>query len=382
MPRRRGHGEGSIFQRADGQWCAELDLGRDGDGKRRRRTIYGRTRKEVAGKLQALLGELQTTGTVVDHSKITLGEYMDSWLVQAATRLKPATAESYRQYARAHIVPTLGGIPISKLQPIQLQQLYTSLLSAGKAKRTVQYVHAILRRALNQAVKMGMILRNPATLVEAPRPDRQEMRVLTPSEAQKLIESLRGDPLMALYYMALATGCRRGELIALRWSDVTWARPAITVNRTAEFVDKKVIWTEPKTTRSRRTIPLPANAVSVLKAHRTRQLQERLLAGEMFADQDLVFSRYDGSPVNPGHVTQHFALVVKKAGLPQVRLHDLRHTHATMLLAAGVHPKIVSERLGHSSVVMTLDTYSHVLPTMQEEVARKLDAIMPSIKAQ
>lgn len=377
VSKRRGQGEGSIFQRENGMWVTQVNLGRDADGKRQRRTLYGKTRKEVAAKLQAMQTELQQTGTVTQVSRSTLAEYLATWLTAAASSIRPATHASYAQYIRNHILPTLGQIEISKLQPAQLQQLYGELLTAGKSRRTVQYVHAILRRSLNQALKWGMILRSPAAAVTAPRPARRDMQVLSADQVAHFVQAIKSDPHHAFYYLALATGARRGELIALRWSDVDLTKGTVIINRTAQHVGQEIIWAEPKTARGRRLIPIPGQAVVVLRAHRVEQLAERLKVGEYFKDQGLVFCRPSGDPLPPGHLTQHFARVLKNADLPHIRLHDLRHTHATMLLGAGVHPKIVSERLGHSSITMTLDTYSHVLPSMQEEVARKLDRLLP-----
>lgn len=374
MPRRRGRGEGSIFKRSDGKWAAEVSLGHSFDGKRRRKTIYGRTRKEVHDKLLALQQDIGTG--LAEPSRMTVGQYLQHWLDSAAAHtVRPVTLAVYRQYVRLYADPWIGHIPLSKLQPLQLQQLYTERLQAGLSRRTVQYVHAILRRSFNQAVKWGMIPRNPTAAVDAPRPTRREMQVLTPQQVEQLVQTMTGDPYFALYYLAIATGCRRGELVALRWADVDWRRPSITINRTAEEVKGKAVFTEPKTARSKRLIPLPEEAVSALAEHKRQQDQAR--EDPDYEDHDLVFCQPNGQPLRPGYVTEHFLTFLRRAQLPRIRLHDLRHTHATMLLAAGVHPKIVSERLGHSTISLTLDTYSHVLPTMQDEVTRKLDALLP-----
>jgi integrase len=368
LGKRRGSGEGSIFQRADGIWTAEVTLPRGSDGKRRRKTIYGRTRREVAGKLQQLQSTILADG-LVEPSKENVAQYLARWLRDSvAHTVRPVTLESYTRYVRLHAVPALGNLALAKLSPAHLQQLYSDRLSAGLSRRTVQYLHAILHRALEQAVRWQLINRNPADAVDAPRPARPPIRVLTPAEVEQLVRALDGDPLRLLYYLAVATGCRRGELVALRWQDIDWNRPALLINRTAEEVGGQVIWTEPKTARSRRAVPLPEPALAALIAHRQT------------ADPhcELLFSRPGGLPVSPGHVSQHFAVILKRAGLPRVRLHDLRHTHATMLLAADVHPKVVAERLGHSTITLTLDTYSHVLPTMQDEVTKKLNAILPA----
>lgn len=377
MASKRANGEGSIFKRADGTWAASVSLGRGPDGKLKRKTVYGKTQKEVREKLQALQAEI-ITGGVVDPARVTVAEYLERWLNDVAQHtVRPTTFESYTRYVQLHATPALGKLQLSKLQPMHLQQLYSERLAAGKSKRTVQYLHAILHRALKHAVRQRMIGSNPADAVDVPRPDRKEMQTLTISQLEQLVKVMEGDPLYALYYLAIATGCRRGELVALRCSDVDWGRPAININRTAEEVKRKVIRTEPKTAKSRRSVPLPAEAVAVLKAHKAKQAQEKLRMGSEYLDQGLVFAKPTGEPVSPGQVSHHFAVLLNRAKLPRVRLHDRRHTRATLLLGAGVHPKIVSERLGHSTITLTLDTYSHVTPTLQDEVANKLDAMLP-----
>lgn len=380
MSGRRASGEGSVFQRKDGKWAAEIDLGVTADGKRKRKTLYGKTRKAVVDRLRQLQKTLDEGGPI-DQVKLTVGEYLARWLNDAAAHtVRPTTLESYTRYVRVHALPAFGQVQLAKLTPMHLQHLYSEMLTAGKSRRTVQYLHAILHRALEQAVKWELLQRNPSDAVDAPRPARAEIRPLTPDQVAQLVSAMQGDTLYPLYYLAVATGCRRGELVALRWSDVDWQRPAITINRTAEEVGGRVIWTEPKTARSRRTIPLPGEAAAVLRSHLVQQEEQRRQLGTLAAGQDLVFCRPTGEPLSPGFVTQHFTVILNRAGLPHVRLHDLRHTHATMLLAADVHPKVVAERLGHSTITLTLDTYSHVLPTMQDEVTRKLNAILPPAK--
>lgn len=377
MAKKRSNGEGSIYP-VNGKWAAAISLGRGPDGKLKRKTVYGKTQREVREKLQALQAEL-LAGRLVNPERMTVGEYLDTWLKDVVVHtVRPTTHESYARYVRLHITPTLGKLQLSKLQPMHLQHLYSELLSAGKSKRTVQYLNAILHRALKHAVRQRLIISNPADAVDAPRPDRKEMKVFTSGQLEQLVKAMAGDRLAPLYYLAIATGCRRGELIALRWSDVDWARPAISINRTAEEVSGGIIWTEPKTARSRRSVPLPAKAAALLKAHKARQAEEKLRLGKEYEDQGLVFARPDGRPLSPSHVSKHFTSILRKAGLPHIRLHDLRHTHATLLLAAGIHPKIVSERLGHSTITLTFDTYCHVTHTMQDAAAKRVDADLPT----
>lgn len=374
---KRGQGEGGLYQRGDGVWVASVSLGME-NGRRRRRVVYGRTKTEAKQKLQALLAELQTKGALPDPTKLTLGEYLDQWAQSAASTVRASTMESYLRPIRLHIKPALGDIPLTKLQPLHVQHLYTRMLDAGYSRRTVQYTHAVLRRALRQAVKLRLIPVAPTDAVDAPRPTRREMTILTPEQLERLTEVLADDPLGAFYYLAMVTGARRGELMALRWEDVDWNGPSITINRAAAIVNGQVQFAAPKSEHSRRTIPLTQEAAAVLRRHRIAQAEQKLRLGPLYQDHGLVFARPDGRPLSHNTITHHFPLLLRKAGLPRVRLHDLRHTHATLLLAAGVHPRVAAARLG-DTVEVTMNTYSHVLPSMQEEVARKLSVLLPAM---
>lgn len=361
---------------SDGLWVVTLELGKDPvTGKRRRKTFAGKTRKAAKQKLADYLEA--TRKGYINPTDETLAQYLERWLRDvAAHSVRTVTLQSYRWQLAPIIDGALGQIRLTDLQPAQVQQFYSHRLAEGKSRRTIQYTHSVLRKALNQAVQWGLIPSNPTDAVDPPRPARKEMQTLTAEQIRMLVGVLDGDPLGPLYRLAIYTGCRRGELVALRWQDVDLESGTIRITRTAQLVGNEVRWSEPKTARSRRVIPLPAQAVTMLRQHRRRQLEERLANALVYEDQDLVFARSDGRPWNPGHVTQHWALVLKKAGLPHVRLHDLRHTHATLLLEAGIHPKVVSERLGHSTTTLTLDTYSHVLPTLQKEAANAIEAVL------
>lgn len=378
MAKRRANGEGSIHQRPNGTWSAQVDCGRDpSTGKRIRKTVYAPTKRGVVEKMKALQAEISVNGVLPRPSSASLASFLAEWLSTAVHSIKPVTAASYEDQIRLHVLPTLGEIPLAKLTPAHLQQLYNALLARGLSKRNVQYTHAILRRALGQAVQLQLLRTNPALAVTAPRPDRREMQILTPEQVEALARTMEDDPLAPFFHLALATGARRGELLALRWGDIDWAAPAIRINRTAERVRGSVIFTEPKTAKSRRTIPIPRETADMLLAHRANQLQDCAQLGQLYEDHDLLFARANGRPLDPGYPTHRIRALTERAGVPPVRLHDLRHTHASMLLAANVHPKIVSERLGHGSVTLTMDTYSHVLPTLQEEVVQKLGALLP-----
>jgi integrase len=399
---KRGNGEGSVYPRCkkcsirmtgtknpkcpecggrDCAWVGVLSAGlkeRDGQQVRDRRVFYGATKEEVDGKVLAFRSERAQGLLPTNTKRYTVAEYLELWMKDAAVpKLQPVTIERYRFYIKHHINPTLGHIPLLKLAPLQIQSLYTKIHQAGQT-RTPSFCHQIIHAALEQAVTWGFLVRNPASAVDKPRYKAPERQPLTLDQIGLLVDRLQGERLFALFYLALATGCRRGELCALRWQDIDWDRALLQVRRTAEQVGKETIFTEPKTAKSKRAVTLPVEAVSALRDHRRRQLEEHLAAGGLWQDHDLVFCRGDGSPLLPDYVSQRWYEIRNAAGCPGVTVHDLRHTHATILLASGESIKAISARLGHSTTQLTLDLYSHVTAEMQESVTRKLDSLLPS----
>ena len=372
--RHRSAGEGSISKRKDGRWEGNVNLGFDAEGRRRRIRFCTRTRKEAQERLSELLQQ-QTKGTIVAvPENLTVGDYLQRWLRDyAATGVRPKTYHSYSQLARLHLVPSLGAIPLAHLQPLHLQSLYAAKLKAGLSPRSVRYLHAILHKALDHAVRWELAARNVADAVDPPRLHHREMAVLTSEQAAAFTESAAPDRLHALYVVALTTGMRQGEILALRWQDVGLDTGSIYVKRTLHRLHGEWLFAEPKSARSRRHVALPAVATTALRRHLEQQQWEKEMLGSSYHDQGLVFCKAGGDPFDGSWLTHHTQRLLKKAGLPAVRFHDFRHSHATMMLQQGVHPKIVSDRLGHSSIKLTLDTYSHVLPAMQREAADKVD---------
>lgn len=375
----RGHNEGSIFQRKDGRWVAELSEGRDESGKRQPpRRWYGETRKEVAEELTAALRDKQQ-GLLPKASKQTVGQFLDAWMEDVVKgSVRPTTYETYRNVLK-HAEP-IRDILLMKLTPQDLQRLYANIRSAKdedkRLGRTTQVLHAVLHKALGQAVKWGLVPRNVTEAVERPKAQTKEFRPLTKEEADGLLKAAEGDRLYALYVLALTAGLRFGELLGLRWEDIDLDKGILTVKHQVRMVDEEPQFIPLKTAKSRRTIRLPSLAVTALRKHRTRQLEERLRLGEVWRDYDLVFCTEVGTPLSESNVrNRSFHPLLKKAGLPRIRFHDLRHTCATLLLAQGVHPKLVQEQLGHSAIGMTLDTYSHVVPSMMDQVAGAMDSI-------
>lgn len=374
MGTRRGHGEGSITQLKDGRWQARIDLGWI-DGKRKRKAIYGKTRAEVAKKLTKLLADQQNGFPVVGERQ-TVGQYLSRWLDDSARpSLRPRTFTRYEQLIRLHAVPRIGKIILARLTPQDLAHLYRDRLDAGQSPRSVQFLHAVLHRALKQALAWGLIARNPADAVQAPRPERKDIQPLTREQVVTLLTAAEGDALEALYVLAVTTGMRIGELLALRWSDLDGNR--LSVRHTLQQIDKRWQLVEPKTDRSRRSITLAPLAVDALRRHRIKQNEQRLAVGAAWQDWGLVFCNEIGAPLDARNVLRaSFRPLLGRAGLPRIRLHDLRHTAATLLLGAGVHPKKVQDLLGHSTISLTLDTYSHIVPAMQDEVASAMDGLL------
>lgn len=390
MSKKRGNGEGTIYKRSDGLWVAQVTVGYDPQtGKPKRKSFYGKTRQEVIGKLTEIIQELRT-GTFIEPSKATFGEWLDKWLEEYKKgQLKPTTYESYKAIVDIHIKPALGGIPLTKLQPHMLQAFYNEKLENGRADgkgglstRMVRYCHTIIHQALKQAVKEGLLPRNPAEATSPPAVKNKQMRPLTEEELLKFLEVARDDRLYAAFVVAATTGLRRGELLGLCWDCVDLEQGIIVVKRQLLVLKNSLILEETTKTKSgQRTVVLTDDAIRELKAHRKRQAQEKLLLGEAYQGHNLVFCKPDGTPLDPREFTKHFQRLLKKAGLPQVRLHDLRHTHATLLLKRGIPAKIVQERLGHSSITITLDLYSHVTPEMQRLAAESLNSLLNKEKS-
>ena len=376
--------KGHIRQRGKGTWAIVIDIGRDANGKRRQKwhTVHG-SKKAAERELARLLNEINTGG-YVEPTQLTVREYLERWLRDYAEHNVAAkTGERYTDLIRKHIAPSLGHYRLSKLHPLHIQDFYAQALESGRmdgkgglSAQTVLHMHRVLRTALNQAVKWQLLARNPADAVSPPRPQHKEMRALDEQETAKLLRAFARSTLHVPVLVAVTSGVRRGELLGLRWSDIDFKTAILSVRQSLEQTRKGVAFKQPKTSKSGRAIALPPLTVEALREHRASQAEHRLKLGPVYENLDLVFPRDDGRPWAPDGFTSTFAALVRRSGLPHVRFHDLRHTHATQLLRQGVHPKIVSERLGHSTVGITLDVYSHVLPGMQDEAAKGVDAAL------
>jgi integrase len=363
-------------------WSIVIDVGRDpGTGKRKQKwmTVTG-TKGDAQRKLRKYLTPLDE-GTFVEPSKISVGEFLEQWLeTYARPNTSGKTFERYAELVRKDLIPLLGMYPLQKLQPLHVQACYTKLYERLSAKTVLQH-HRVLRKALQHAAKWGLVARNVAgtDLVDAPKPVHKEVRALDEIQTARLLVLARGRRFYLPVVLAVTTGMRRGEICGLRWGDVDLDAGVISVRQSLEQTKSGLRFKPPKTTKGRRRIDLGSLALDALQAHKVEQAKERLLIGKGYQDYGLVVANVDGTPYPPDSLTSSFASMIRRTKdkeLKRLRFHDLRHSHATQLFRQGIHPKIVSERLGHATVSITLDLYSHVLPGMQEDAANKADAAL------
>ena len=368
---KRSNREGTICRRSDGRWTAAITL----DGGKRQ-YFYASTQRAVQAKLLSARRAI-SNGLPVSSDRQKLGQYLERWLGEVAEpTVRPSTYIRYKELLTGHVTPTLGQLALARLSPQDLNGLYGKL-SQHLAPRTVGHVHRVLHRALRDALHWGLVARNVCDAVSPPKVQHEEMKVLTPEQARSLLDAAEGDPLQALYVLALTSGARQGELLALKWADFSSDTSRLTIRRTVRWMTGRgSVEGEPKSARSRRSLSLAPMAVTALKEHRARQMEQRLKA-VAWEDNDLIFTNEVGRHITPQNLLRRsFSSLLERAGLQRIRFHDLRHSAATLLLLQGVHVKVVSEMLGHSSVSLTLDTYSHVLPSMQSDAAAKMEALL------
>jgi integrase len=380
--------KGHIRERSPGHWAIVIDLRDPATGRRRRKWhSFKGTKREAQKECARLIHELNV-GTYIVPSKATLAAYLEAWLADIKSRVSPRTHQRYAQLARRNIVPLLGETLLKELQPASISHAYSRLLESGHRKGgglsagTVRHCHILLKAALAQAVRWGgdwAISRNPCDAVKPPKASPTKMHTYDVEQTLALLETIRGVRLFPSVLLAVLCGLRRGEIAALRWGQVDLNAGSIAIVQSAEQTGTTVRYKEPKTGRAR-TVALSPMMVEELRAHRLRQAEELLRLGIKVTDETFVCAREDGLPLQPQTLTHEWKRLIAKTGLPRIRFHDLRHAHATHMLSAGVHPKIASERLGHSKVGITLDLYSHVLPGMQEDAVAKVDAAMQAAR--
>jgi integrase len=364
------------ISRKNKRWYVLVEVPAGPDGKRRRRGVGGFKTKREAKAAEAEALRRIRDGMFVEPSRLTVGAYLtEMWLPSMGSQVRATTLGGYRHNVRAYIVPRLGDIPLQRLTTARVGAFYGELVASGGrsgrplSPKTVRYVHTTLRRALRDAVADGLMVRNVAAQARPPRARRVEMHTWTAAQVGTFLASVREDRVYAAWLLLATLGLRRGELLGLRWADVDLTTGRIAIRHTLVMVDGKPAMAEPKTAKGRRSLTLAPEVLEAVRVHRAHQAAERLSWGADYTDSGLVITTEDGRPMHPETLSDLFVRQARRAGLPQIRLHDLRHSVASILLARGVHPKVVSEQLGHATIALTLDTYSHVIPSLQQEAA-------------
>jgi integrase len=350
---------------------------------RQRKFVYGRTRKEVQEKLHGALQEQQQGIVLTGTARQTVAQFLEDWLENSQKlSVRPRTYERYSQIVRLHIIPVLGRHKLQTLSAQHVQAFYTQKVNEGLAASTVGVFHNVLHKAMDTAVKWNLIPRNICDLVSPPHAATFEIKPLTIEQSHQLLAAAHGHRLEALFVLALATGMRRGELLGLKWQDINFSTGTLQIRRILTRVPsmmpgKGYVEAEPKTQKSRRSVVVASFALEALKLHRLHQLEAKVKAGALWQEHDYVFCTSLGTHLNPNKdALEELKKLLKKAGLPDIRFHDLRHSAATLLLGEGVHPKVVQELLGHSDISMTMDVYSHVLPSMQQDAISRLNTVL------
>jgi integrase len=373
--------KGHLRERSPGHWAIVIDA-RDAAGKRKRRWhSFTGTKRAAQIECARLISELQD-GSSVDPSRMTVAAFLERWLNHMRSQIGARAHERYAEIARKNLMPLLGQVALLKLQSTAISQAYAAALASGRrdgrgglSPRTVTYMHRILRHALKDAVRWRLLAHNPTDAVDPPKVERRRIQVLDADGTARLIEAARETTLFIPILLAALLGLRRGEITALRWRAIDLDRAQASIEVSTEQTRDHVREKSPKSGRGR-TVALPALVIDELRQHRLRQAEGLLRLGVRLTDDHHVIMRADGLPLQPRSITHEFEMFLRARGLPHVRFHDLRHGHATQMLASGIHPKIAQERLGHSSIAITLDLYSHVLPGMQADAAAKVDGAL------
>jgi integrase len=363
LAKRRANNEGTIYKRKDGRWCAQFGV------NGRRLTKYGKTQREVLDWLKEKQTEADN-GLVVGEPQ-TLAEFMTGWLEAIRPSIRSTSHLAYKVQIRRHILPALGQIKLGDLRPDHIQRFYSRKLENGVGAPTIALCHAVLRSALNQAVKWGFVARNVCEAVSPPKIETPEMSVWDADQVKQHLTAIQGHPWEALFFLAVTTGLRQGELLGLMWTDIDWGAGTLAIQRQAYRGRLQDL----KTNSSRRVVTIGPVALDKLRERQVHQAEERTRS-KSWEERGLIFTSRSGGPLWGRRVLQTFYQIIDEANLPRIRFHDLRHTAATLMLRQKVHPKVVQERLGHSSIVMTLDLYSHVLPSLQEDVADRMEELL------
>lgn len=376
--RRRGRDEGSVYQRkSDKRWVGSVHVGYS-DGKRIRKTVYGKTRAEAAAKLRAAQ-TAAAQGTLIHDERRTVEDYLTWWIDEVVPgSVKPTTEDGYRYMVRRYVVPAIGNLKLAKLSPLHVQEMLTAMERRGLSAATRRQTRAILRRALNHAERFELVHRNAAAQTEAPRGEVHRIDdALTRDEARALLDAAHGDPIEPLVVVALTLGLRRGEVLALRWENVDLEAGTLIVAATlTRRTGHGLVESSPKTARSRRTLPLPQTCIRALRDQRRAQAALQLSAGPDWQGDGHVFTTPIGTPIDPRNLTTEFHRITTKAGLGPRRFHALRHSAATLMLAQGVPLAVISDVLGHASYAITADVYARVGEELKHEAAAAMDVAL------
>lgn len=373
---------GSIQKRAKGSWQIRYDGPPDPEGKRKQvsETIHG-TKVNADRVMRERLVAVDN-GDFVSKQSETVSEFLHRWLESyVTTNTSVRTQEGYREKVKGYIVPYLGNVGLQTLKAQQIDELYSVMLGRGLSARTVLHTHRILRQALKHAVKWGLLQKNVADNATPPRPERKNIHMWDPETIAKFLKEANESRYSDQYQLAILSGLRRSELMGLRWQNVDLEAGRISIVETLQRISGKgLVQGQPKTPRSRRSVALAPDAVGLLHSVRGRQIEQRIAAGSAWKNTGFVFTQLDGAPVDPELVTHDFANIVRKVGLPHLTFHGLRHAYASLMVLSGASPKVVSDRLGHSSIAVTMDIYCHLFPGMQEQAALGVENVLASAR--
>ena len=370
MAGKRGNNEGCIYRRKDGRWCAQVSL----NGKRI--TKYAKTQHECRDWVKQTLDKIEH-GLTFEGAQLSLERYMQSWLSGKELSRRSSTVRNYRRYTDLYILPALGKLRLQAIVPAHIRQLYLRLQVEGKGARTIQLVHVTLRCAFAQAVKEGLIGYNPLEAVERPKVETKQFQIFTEEQARKFMMTAKGHPYEALFYLALTTGMRKGEILGLKWSDVDWEKSMLRVERQLQPVSFNGGALAPTKTKSgRRQIKLGKGLLAMLELHRQRQETQKLLAGDRWKENGMIFTTSIGTYIDQTKVSREFKRILREADLPDIRFHDLRHTSLSFLLDRGTPVNTVQNRAGHSKASITTDIYGHSMAHSQDEAAEDIEEIV------
>lgn len=374
MARRRGNHEGSLyFHKTRRRWCAQVSL----DGKRL--TKYGKTQKECRDWMKEMLSKIEG-GLTFDGTRITAGNFIDTWLEGKEISRRSKTVLQYRQIAKQHIVPVLGHLRLQDVTPSHIKQLYALKREEGRGARTIQLIHAVLYNVLKQAVRERTLVHNPMDAVERPKVEQKEMQTLNEEQSRQFLIAASGSAYEMIYYLALVTGMREGELLGLKWADIAWDKGILFIQRQLqEIPGRGYVFIPPKTRSGRRHIRLGQATIRRLRDHQRQQEAMKVEIAEKWQDKDLVFPTSLGTPLDHKRLTTEFKRILKRAGLPMIRFHDLRHTSISSLLDMGMPINVVQRRAGHSKASTTVNIYGHAVDESEKETAEKFEELITPI---